>query len=164
MIWNQFKRQVWEWRGVAIAAPSVTVAVILLRLTGVLQPWEWAVYDLYMRARPAQAPDNRIAIVGINEADVRELGQAIIPDRVYAAVIENLKAMNPRAIGLDVYRDQPVEPGHAALRQLFETTPNLVGIQKVIGDRDLDRIGPPPGLKLVGSNDLILDEDQVQRR
>ncbi|AFY80764.1 CHASE2 domain-containing protein [Oscillatoria acuminata] len=163
-MWNQLKRQIWEWRGVWIAAPSVTVAVILLRFMGVLQPWEWAVYDLYMRARPSEPPDNRIAIVGINEADVRELGQAIIPDRVYAAVIENLKAMNPRAIGLDVYRDQPVEPGHAALRQIFESTPNLVGIQKVIGDRDRDTIAPPPGLQWVGSNDMILDEDQVKRR
>ncbi|MCT7983132.1 adenylate/guanylate cyclase domain-containing protein [Laspinema sp. A4] len=163
-MWNQLKRQVWEWRGVWIAAPSVTLAVILLRFMGVLQPWEWAVYDLYMRGRPTEPPDSRIAIVGINEADVRELGQAIIPDRVYAAVIENLKAMNPRAIGLDVYRDQPVEPGHAALRQVFESTPNLVGIQKVIGDRDRETIAPPPGLEYAGSNDMVLDEDQVLRR
>jgi CHASE2 domain-containing sensor protein len=58
-------------------------------------------------------------IVGINEADVQNLGQAIIPDGVYAKLLEKLKARHPRAIGLDIYRDQPVEPGHQELVRVF---------------------------------------------
>lgn len=163
-MWEKVKQLLWEWRGVWITAPSVAAAVILLRLSGMLQPWEWAMFDQYMRLRPGEEPDDRIAIVGINEADVRELGQAIIPDRFYAALIENLNARGVRAIGLDVYRDRPVEPGHQALLDVFQSTPNLVGIQKVIGDRDRDRIDAPPGLQYVGANDLIFDADRTLRR
>jgi adenylate cyclase len=38
--------------------------------------------------------------------------------------------MQPRAIGLDIYRDLPVEPGHEKLVQVFKSTPNLIGNSK----------------------------------
>jgi adenylate cyclase len=161
------KRLLWEWRGVLITGPTVAGLVILLRSLGLLQPMEWAAYDQYFRLRPTEAPDDRIAIVGINEADIREIGQPIIPDKVYAQVLEKLKANKPRAIGLDIYRDLPVEPGHQQLVQVFESTPNLVGIQKVVGDSSREAVAPPPVLKdkgQVGANDLILDADRKVRR
>lgn len=162
MMRKTWKQLFWDWRGVWITTPSVALLVILIRLTGVLQPWEWAVFDQYMRLRPPEPPDQRIAIVGLNESDVRELKQAIIPDEIYAELIQKLQAQNPRAIGLDIYRDQPVEPGHQKLVKVFQTTPNLVGIQKVVGSQD--RIPPPPSLKLAGANDLIFDQDKTIRR
>ena len=84
-------------------------------------------------------------------------------DRVMAKLIRNIKAQNPSAIALDIYRDLPVEPGHQELIQEFKTTPNLIGIQKV-ADKP---IAPSPTLdKLgqVGANDLILDTDGKARR
>ncbi|MGI0486621.1 CHASE2 domain-containing protein [Pantanalinema rosaneae CENA516] len=166
-MWKTVKHLFWEWRGVAIAAPTVTGIVLLLRMTGLLQAWEWSAYDQYMRLRPQDPVDDRVVIVGINEADVKAIGQAIIPDRIYAELITKLKTREPRAIGLDVYRDLPVEPGHAALVDVFESTPNLIGIQKVVGERGWDAVAPPPALKAKGqvaANDLVYDADDRVRR
>ena len=166
-MWAKLKRLVWQGRGVWITAPSITALVILLRLSGLLQSWELSVFDQYMRWRPQESPDDRIRIVGINEADLHKLNKSIIPDGVYAQLIEKLKAQQPRAIGLDIYRDIPEEPGHQELVRVFESTPNLVGIQKVVGEEGLQAVAPPPVLKekeQVGANDLILDSDGKVRR
>jgi adenylate cyclase len=161
------KRLLWEWRGVWVTAPTVAGLAIALRMVGLLQSFEWAAFDQYLRLRPAEPRDERIVIVGINEADLQEIGQSIIPDAIYAQLLEKLKAKQPRAIGLDIYRDLPVEPGHQKLMQVFQTTPNLVGIQKVVGDSTREAVPPPPVLKAkgqVGANDLILDADNKVRR
>jgi CHASE2 domain-containing sensor protein len=77
--------------------------------------------------------------------------------------IENLKARNPQAIGIDLYRDLPVEPGHQALVEAYKSTPNLIGIEKVVGSR----VAPPPVLERlgqVGFADVVLDADGKIRR
>jgi adenylate cyclase len=161
------KRLVWDWRGVLFSAPIVAGLVILLRWVGLFQSWEWAAFDQYVYLRPIEPRDDTIVIVGIDEADMREMGQGIIRDSVVAQLLEKLKARHPRAIGLDIYRDLPVEPGHQELLRVFESTPNLVGIQKVVGDTRHEAVAAPPVLKAkgqVGSNDVILDADSKLRR
>ncbi|MEA5420780.1 adenylate/guanylate cyclase domain-containing protein [Spirulina sp. CCNP1310] len=161
------QQKIWQWRGVVVAVPSVSLLVILLRWLGLMQGWELAVYDQFLRLRPAEPRDERVAIVGMTEQDYRNLGRVIIPDGMYAEVIEKLKAQNPRVIGLDDYRDFPIEPGTAELIEQFETTPNLIGIRKVAGKSELETIGPPPALaerNQVGANDVIVDADGVVRR
>lgn len=166
-MWAKLKHLLWQWRGVWLAAPGIAGLVILLRMLGLLQSWEWASFDQYMRQRPLEPTDNRIVIVGIDEADLQKIGQANVPDGDYAKLLQKLKAMQPRAIGLDIYRDLPVEPGHQELVRVFESTPNLVGIQKVVGDRNREAVAPSPVLKAkkqVGANDLLLDADNKVRR
>ncbi|MGF1601765.1 MAG: CHASE2 domain-containing protein [Thermosynechococcaceae cyanobacterium] len=161
------KQLYWQGRGIWIAAPSITALVIVMRFVGVLQAWEWSAFDQYQRWRPQPTRDQRIVIVGINELDIRRLQASDLSDRVYAQLITKLKAMQPRAIGLDIYRDLPVEPGHAELVKLFESTPNLVGIEKVLGKQNVETVAPPPALKKlgqVGANDFILDADNRVRR
>ena len=167
-MWTTLKRTIWQGRGVLITAPSVAVLIVLLRIIGLLQSWEWGVFDLYMRLRPLERPDERIAIVGVNEADVHYIGRGYVPDGVYAELLQKLKAMQPRAIGLDIYRDLPFDPGYEKLVEIFESTPNLVAIQKVVGDSDIETVDPPPALQdrqgQVGANDLIVDADNKIRR
>lgn len=160
-------QRLWPRRGLLAIAPSIAITVILLRAVGLLQAWEWAVFDQYMRLRPLEPPDSRIVLVGLDENDVSELGQAIVPDGVYAKVIEKLRSQSPRAIGLDIYRDLPVEPGHSELSNIFKTTPNLVGIQKVVGETGRETVKPPAilaELAQVGANDIITDADNTVRR
>ncbi|MGF1494843.1 MAG: CHASE2 domain-containing protein [Microcoleaceae cyanobacterium] len=157
----------WQWRGVGITAPTVAILIILLRLTGILQFWEWGAYDTYLRHRIGRPPESQIVIVGVDETDLQRVGQAIIPDGVYAELLKRLQAMQPRAIGLNIYRDLPVPPGHEALVEVFQKTPNLVGVQKVVGEDNQEVINPPPSLAekgLVGASDLILDADYRVRR
>ncbi|MGB3532382.1 MAG: adenylate/guanylate cyclase domain-containing protein [Microcoleaceae cyanobacterium] len=161
------KQLFWNWRGVWITTPIVTVAVILLRWGGLLEALEWSVFDQYLRLRPTEAIDKRIAIVGLDEADMQYIGQGYVPDEIYAQLIQELVKMQPRAIGLDIYRDLPFQPGHEQLLEVFESTDNLVGIEKVIGDSDRETVKPPPVLKQLGqvaANDFMVDEDNTIRR
>ncbi|MGK7927154.1 MAG: CHASE2 domain-containing protein [Spirulina sp.] len=162
-----FKSRIWQWRGVWVATPLTAIVTIALRGSGLLQPWELGAFDLYLRLRPPLPPDDRVVIVGIDETDVKQQGRVIFPDRVYGELIATLAAMQPRAIGLDVYRNVPVPPGHGELTRVFAQTPNLVGIEKVFGDGDRDRVSAPPILKeqgRIGANDILEDPDGRVRR
>ena len=161
-----WKSWFWRWRGVAIATPSVTLVIFLMRAAGLLQAFEWEAYDQFMRLRPSE-PDDRIVIVSIDEADIKDFGQSILPDEVYAQVINNIAAAEPRAIGLDIYRNVAVPPGEAALEQTLLNTPNLIGVRKVAGETDLETIDGNPiltDLGQIGANDLVADADNTVRR
>ena len=160
-------RQIWQWRGVLIAISNATFIVTLLRLTGLLQFIELTALDQFFLLRPQEAVDSRIVIVEIDEADIEKQGQWPISDTVIARLLENIKQQKPRAIGLDIYRNLQVNPGHETLMKVFASTPNLIGIQKVFKNEDGSPINPPPILKdrqQVGGNDLILDGDGKIRR
>jgi adenylate cyclase len=166
-MWATLKQKVWQWRWLLFIAPSVATCVIVLRLSGLLQLLEWAAFDQMFRSRPSEPMDSRIAIVGLTEADLRRIGQVPIPDGVLAQALRILSAQQPRAIGLDLYRDLPVEPGHQELVQVFTSTPNLIGAEKVIGDDVIERVAPPPTLQerdQVSAVDLVVDADGKVRR
>ncbi|MEL6137828.1 MAG: adenylate/guanylate cyclase domain-containing protein [Cyanobacteria bacterium J06628_6] len=161
-----WKSWFWRWRGVAIATPSVTLVVLLLRFTGLLQSAEWQAYDQFMRLK-AEPPDDRIIIVGITEGDLRELNQVVLPDAIYADAIEAIARHDPRAIGLDIYRDVPVGPGTDQLDIIYQTTPNLVGIRKVAGETERDTVSGSATLAelgQIGANDVLVDADNTVRR
>ena len=151
----------WSW--MPLVALGVTVPILLLRFCGLLQGLEWSLLDQFFRWLPLEALDTRIAIVTIDEPDLKEVGQWPVPDRILAQVLAKIKAQNPQAIGLDIYRDLPVEPGHSDLVKLFQSTPNLFGIDKVL----VPTIAPPPTLSQrgqVGFADFLVDADGKVRR
>ncbi|BAY36524.1 adenylate/guanylate cyclase [Nostoc sp. NIES-2111] len=167
MIWAKLKPLFWQWRCVLFVVPNITVLVIGLRLTGLLQLLELAALDQFFLLRPPEPPDSRIVIVEINEADVRHQSQWPMSDGALASVLNTIKQQKPRAIGLDIYRDLPVNPGHEALVKLFASTPNLIGVQKLSDTADSSAVNPSPILKQkhqIGSNDLPLDGDGKIRR
>ncbi|MBE9040468.1 CHASE2 domain-containing protein, partial [Oscillatoriales cyanobacterium LEGE 11467] len=160
---TKLKQQLEMWGSVLISVPVVTGVVIALRLTGWLQVLEWGAFDGFIRWRPREPIDDRIAIVTIDETDIGHIGQWPMPDGVMAQLLENIRAQQPSAIGLDIYRDLPLEPGHQRLVKVFETTPNLIGIQKVAGEA----VDPPPALAKddrVAASDNVTDADGKVRR
>ncbi|MBD2458159.1 adenylate/guanylate cyclase domain-containing protein [Nostoc sp. FACHB-87] len=167
MMWSKLKPQIWQWRGVLFAVPSMTALVIGLRLMGWLQLLELVTLDNFFQMRPSEAVDSRIVIVEINEADIRRQTQWPMTDTALASVLEKIKQQKPRAIGLDIYRDLPVNPGHQALVKVFKSTPNIIGVQKVSDTVDSSAVNASPVLKQrnqVGSNDLPIDIDGRIRR
>lgn len=150
------------WRVGIVPGIAVVGLVIIARLSASLQFLEWTVLDSLLRLRPAEAKDERIVIIGIDEADIRSIGSYPIPDREIAALIQKLQIYKPRVIGLDLIRDLPVEPGHAELIKTFKQFKNIVGIEKVLPVQ----IAPPPELppKQVGFSDAIPDADGNLRR
>ncbi len=137
------------------------------RLSGMFQLFEWMAFDNFLRMRPAEPVDNRIVIIGINEDDIHRFKYPI-PDQALAKLLITLQGYNPAAIGLDLVRDLPIEPGHQDLIKAFKIE-NLIGIKKVLlepGDPENVIINPPPELpsKQVGFIDTLLDDDGNVRR
>ncbi|MDX2239562.1 MAG: adenylate/guanylate cyclase domain-containing protein [Leptolyngbyaceae cyanobacterium bins.302] len=164
---SAWKQALWRWRGVLIAVPTVMGVVMTLRLIGLLQLLELATLDQFFRLRPQEPVDSRIVIVTIDEPDIQKLRQYPISDATLARLVNHLKQHRPSAIGLDLYRDLPVPPGEAALNQMFATTPNLIGVQKVSTSVDSKPVAASPRLKQqgqVGVNDVLLDADGKVRR
>ncbi len=66
-----------------------------------------------------------------------------------------------------MFRDLPEGTGAEKLAHVFQSTPNLIGIRKVVGNNKDSPINPPPELsKLgqIGANDVLLDADTKIRR
>lgn len=159
----KLQKLAWQWRGVLIAAPSIALAVIGLRSLGGLQLLELAALDRMFIFR-GQAPlEAQVVIVDITEEDVRRSQRWPLTDKQLLTILQNIKVQKPSAIGLDIYRNLVVEPGHQELLKFMKTTPNLFGIEKILGEE----IKSPPGLKYpdqVGANDIIRDPDSKVRR
>lgn len=98
---------------------SITILTVLLRLTGWLQNAEFAVFDRFTQIRPLRAIEERVVIIGIDETDIQSLGEYPISDRILAQAISKIQSYQPRSIGLDIYRDLPVEPGTKELETIF---------------------------------------------
>ncbi|PZO36398.1 MAG: adenylate/guanylate cyclase domain-containing protein [Pseudanabaena frigida] len=169
---SHIKNTLWKWRGIAIAAPAITIFTIGLRLVGALEPVELAMLDQFFRWRSPEPVDNRIAIVGIDEADVRKYAWPI-DDALLAKLLDKVRQQKPRAIGIDLARDKPVGAGYAQLEKLFKTTPNLIGAKRVADSTDSNyavsssNINPPPALAeldQVGAINLPIDADGRIRR
>src|SRR6476620_5327179 len=159
------KKWVDRERRVLITASAVAGTVIIMRWFGCFQVWEWAAFDQFVRWRRAEPIDSRIVIVEINEADLQKYGYPI-SDAVLAQLLQKLHAGKPRAIGLDVYRDLPTQPGNAKLLKTFKTIPNLIGIE-LMPDETRFGVRPPPVLdKLdrIGFNNVVIDADSKVRR
>ncbi|MCG8363600.1 MAG: CHASE2 domain-containing protein [Pseudanabaenales cyanobacterium] len=152
---------------ILLIAPGVASLVLAANFTGIFQLSEWIVLDHFFRLRPEESNVPRVVVVTIDEADLHQVGKWPIPDAVLAELIDKLKRHQPRVIGLDLYRDLPVDPGHQDLIEVFKSTPNLIGVEKANGNPDRETVKPPPTLasrNQVGLADLILDEDGKVRR
>ena len=161
------KRWIWSCRGIVVVTPIATALVLGSHYAGLLQAGEWAAYDWMMQLRPKEERDDRIAIFSVDDKTLQQLNQSIVSDGAYAELLEKLTAMEPRAIGLDIYRDVPTPPGTPELEAVFKRLDNVVGITKVVGEKERERVAPPPVLAekgLVGANDLVGDGDTKVRR
>ena len=165
-VWSRLKDESAIWRIGALPGAMIIGLVVAARLAGALQWLEWRALDQGLRLRPAEAIDERILIVGINEADIRQLGTYPIPDRAIAGLLKKLQTHQPAVIGLDIFRDLPVEPGHDALVQAFRSSKNVIAINKVLPDQSGMTVDPPPALppEQIGFADAILDADGSLRR
>ncbi|KYC37710.1 histidine kinase [Scytonema hofmannii PCC 7110] len=152
---------------VDIIAETVAIGfIIIARLFGGFEFLELYVFDTFMRIRPQENPDERILIVGINEDDIRNIGQYPIPDGKLALLLQELQNSQPVAIGLDIYRDLAVPPGSKELANTFKQAKNLIGVETIVPDISKRKVNPPPTLlsEQLGFADAVPDKDGKQRR
>lgn len=160
------KADILTWGRESLPGVMVIVAVMAARLTGALQFLELVAFDRFLLLRPPEPMDERIVIVGITEADIQRAKTYPIPDREIADLLKRLETYQPIAIGLDIVRDIPVEPGHAELTSVFRSSKNAIGVEIALPDRTGFTVAPPPALppEQIGFADTVLDADGYQRR
>lgn len=150
---------------IAVTTLAITGLVAGLRQVGWLEAPELVAYDRLMQLQPVPDLDPRLLIVEITEPDLQTLRRSTPSDRDVAQVMRILQQYQPRAIGLDLHRDLPQEPGHADLVQQLQAS-NVVTIMKLGSGRQTFDIPPPAGVppERLGFNDLAIDPDGVVRR
>ena len=159
-----FRHPIIVWFGIGLAAFFLVAG---LRLFGALQAVELTAYDLYLKLRPDSGwREDRVAVVLVNDEDIRRVGQWPLTDETLSRVIESLLAARPRAVGIDLYRDLPVAPGTDHFEQLLTSDPRLFFVMK-FGGRNAARVAPPRVLaatERVGFADLLVDPGGTVRR
>jgi CHASE2 domain-containing sensor protein len=153
---------------------AVTGLITSIRYFGLLQAWELTAFDTLMRSRPAEKPDPRLLIVTVTEADVgaqkraQETSRGSLSDESLAKLVDKLTKDEPIAIGLDIYRDYPVNKAYPALAaKMRQRDSPIVGVCKAsepgAGDTG---VAPPPEIPAdrLGFSDVLHDPDRVVRR
>jgi CHASE2 domain-containing sensor protein len=153
-----------------LAATLATIATIGLRATGWLEPLELLGFDSLIQYQPAETPDRRILIIGIDDADLNRQGQGgSLSDANLMRLLDRLDQAPPRIIGLDIYRPIAADPKVKGLRQRLGNQANLIFVCKT-NDAEVVGLGPPPEVPSdlqsaqVGFSDFIADRDGVLRR
>lgn len=141
----------------------VSVVTILVQGNGLLRSINWLLLDQYFSLRPLEPFDPRIVLVTIAEEDITYAQDWPMSDTLLVQALDQIQSQSPRLIGVDIYRNLPVEPGHDLLRERWQQWDNVLGIEKVAGEP----IEPPPVLidkGQVAASDLLLDRDGKIRR
>jgi CHASE2 domain-containing sensor protein len=153
---------------VLLVSLAVTAFTNALRYVGALQPVELWAFDQMMRSRPAEPIDSRLLIIGITEADIQaQQGQGSLPDATLNQLLAQLEVAKPRVIGLDLYRDFPVQTDQPRLVDRLQNTPKLIVVCKASDpENDITGVAPPPEVPIdrVGFSDFWEDPDGILRR
>ena len=163
-------RQRGLWR-VLLASLAVTGLVMGGRAFGLLQSWELKAFDQLVRLRANERQDSRLLVVAITEADFQlpeqKSRKGSLSDLALAKLLKKLESYQPRAIGLDIYRDFPVDPNQPELATRLKNSDRIFAICKV-SERKLNEpgISSPPEIptERQGFSDLVKDPDGIIRR
>ena len=147
---------------------GVASAIVLATAIGTFERLEVEVLDRFFRLRSFMASsthqvDDRILIVTIGEEDISQIGRWPISDATLAELVRRVSEHEPASIGLDLYRNLPIEPGVDELSKVFKATPNAIGIERILGEA----VAPHSTLAELdqtASSDLFVDDDEVIRR
>ncbi|MEH1835380.1 MAG: CHASE2 domain-containing protein [Nostoc sp.] len=149
----------------------ITVGVLGVRHQGGLQTWELLLYDNFMRSRPQEKQDSRLLIVTVTEDDLylpeQKQRSGSLSNLALARLLDKLAQYQARTIGLDIYRDEPIQPNQSSLTTRWKTDDNFFAICKV-SDRtqNYPGVSPPEGVppERQGFSDIVPDSDNVLRR
>ncbi len=158
-------------RTVLLASVIATAFVMGIRQLGVLQAFEFQAFDQLLRLRSPEGSDSRIMVVTVTEADIQAQNQeprrGSLSDRSLNRLLEKLEQYQPRAIGLDIYRDYTIGSNHQDLAARLRQTDHLVGVCKVSDPQANDPgVKPPPEIPedRLGFSDVVIDPDGILRR
>ena len=145
-------------------APYALASALLfgLKQSPAVEPFNLLLFDLgsSLRTRPSPQLANDIAVVAIGETDIDRYNWPI-PDSYLCKAIRRLDALDVKAIGLDLYRDQTSNSPDQCLNRLVVDNPRLISIFN-----NAESIPAIPGTpdQQQAFNDVVVDADRVVRR
>ncbi|NER53015.1 MAG: CHASE2 domain-containing protein [Symploca sp. SIO1A3] len=148
-----------------VASLTVTSLLLIGRQLGFPEPLELSAYDKLLQLRPGLPPDERLLIVEITEEDVQSLEEWPMTDKLMNQLLEQLEQYQPAVIGLDIFRDISVPPGHKELSSQLKNSDRIIPICKISNAKE-PGTPPPPSVpeERVGFADLAIDPNGVVRR
>jgi CHASE2 domain-containing sensor protein len=151
-------------RPMLLVSLAVAACVIGIRQSGVLQPIEWQAFDRLQQLRPLEKPDPRLLVVAITESDIQKRKEWPLTDRTLSQVLSKLEQYQPQIIGLDIYRDFPIQHGNQDLLPHL-LSPRLIGLCAA-PTPEQKGVPAPPGVfgNRLGFSDVVVDDDGIIRR
>jgi CHASE2 domain-containing sensor protein len=131
---------------VALITLGVTTTLLGLRQVGGFEPLELKAFDQMTQKRAPLDPDPRLLIVGFSSDDIQKLNQGSPTGETLDTVLSKLESYQPKVIGLDFFRDRPVEPGHQKLLTHIKNSSRIVPICTV-GTNKVKFVPPPAGVE-----------------
>jgi CHASE2 domain-containing sensor protein len=106
----------------------VTLVLIVLRFLGVLEGLELRTFDLMLRSRLPEEPDNRIFIIELKTSDFPEGNPKSLPSSTLENLLKSVNSSHPRVISLDFNRSYINEQDPQKPSPILSKTKNLVAI------------------------------------
>ena len=177
----QIRKQRRRFQRIIIALCISLITAFVMIFVRDLGNFEWVelkAFDHLMQIRPAEALDERFLIIDITKKDVdaqvrpEDEGKTkSINDAYLQRVLEKLETLEPRVIGLYIYRDYKIKSQYKSLINRLEKDNNLITICEV-GQNTLNSgRAPSPQVKQaqnwerrIGFSNLISDADKLIRR
>lgn len=158
--------------GVFAMSLVVTSLLVGVRQLGILQSIELKAFDHTMRSRPAELPDSRLLVVEVTESDIQAQKKELRPgtslsDASLARLLGILESYQARAIGLDIYRDFPVDKEYPNLAKQMQQSDRFFVICQISEPKsNYPGIAPPPEIPVdrQGFSTFVPDPDGVVRR
>jgi CHASE2 domain-containing sensor protein len=114
-------------KSVILASAGCTFAVMGARSLGVMEPWELSMLDRLISQRQPELIDNRLLVVEVTNKDSDKYGYPQT-DATLAKAIGKLQQFQPLAIGLNMHRNAPREPGRKDFISLFAKDSNILTV------------------------------------
>jgi CHASE2 domain-containing sensor protein/predicted Ser/Thr protein kinase len=148
-----------------ISSAIATILLFGIQRLGMLEPIELKVFDQMIQMRGNPGLDPRILVVGVTEKDLEKLQKWPLSGEILDKLFRKLEGYQPRVIGLDIFRDLRVEPGHDKLLQHLQNSDRIISVCK---HSDSVNSATPPAagtqIEQVGFSDVVADTDDIIRR
>ncbi|ELR96809.1 CHASE2 domain-containing protein [Gloeocapsa sp. PCC 73106] len=147
---------------IPITSLITTILLVIIRWSGGMQTWELKAFDHLLNKTQIQEIDERILVIAADEQDISKNNYGYpISDRIIANLLQKIIAHQPAAIGIDIFRDQPIpandSQGNELLLNTIKQHENVIAI--CTGNNLSNSVAPPEVTpEQIGYVDLYDDE------
>lgn len=144
----------------------MTVLVTFMRLIGLLEGSELFFYDQMLPSEISDKDENLLLVeIDLQDSEYFGDGYSLSNDNLYN-LLNKLKSLHPRIIGIDLYRDLPNKKSEK-LERFFKENPKLIVATCGVTSNNGKNPGNPPPVGVpkeqIGFSNFFL-ENQVVRR